>query len=314
MLDTAIQNINQQKEFAKKTLNTPTDKPEQSFENLLAKKSAKLDSKDVKEADLSIANAKDTKDIKDTKALKATQNAKQATNTATAKSVDKGVGSDFELGESKSAESALELKEKMIKNSKTSKETQEDPLLAALAGGAKNAADSTKTSKESTADNKEVASEASKIAPPKAKGTPKTSPNPTALELANNAKFEAKQRQEQQAYLDKTIRDVESVAKSQNLNPSKINLESKANNANIASVANLANTQTQEVTQKIATNEAPESAKQKINYEYENNTDRIAIVNRGIKKPKNITSKISNEYPSKVSEDEAKLKDSPRPF
>jgi len=61
----------------------------------------------------------------------------------------------------------------------------------------------------------------------------------------------------------------------------------------------------------------PASAKEKVEYEYENNIDRIAIVQRGTKKPKNITSKISGEYPAKISEEsnntlKSLLKDRPQ--
>ncbi len=107
----------------------------------------------------------------------------------------------------------------------------------------------------------------------------------------------------------KTLGDVESLAKSKGLNPGKITLQNAENPS----------TQTQEIAQEVKESKPksiPASAKESISYEYENNVDRIAIVQRGVKKPKNITSKISNEYPTKKSDDEGTgaffLKDRPQ--
>ncbi|WP_394976727.1 hypothetical protein [uncultured Helicobacter sp.] len=76
----------------------------------------------------------------------------------------------------------------------------------------------------------------------------------------------------------KTLDDVQELAKDKGLNPTKI----------------IASSQTQETQPKPKA--TPESAKQKIQYEMENIEDRVAVINRGTKKPQNITSKISNIY------------------
>lgn len=76
----------------------------------------------------------------------------------------------------------------------------------------------------------------------------------------------------------KTLDDVQELAKDKGLNPTKIT----------------ASSQTQETQPKPKA--TPESAKQKIQYETENIEDRVAVINRGTKKPQNITSKISNFY------------------
>lgn len=76
----------------------------------------------------------------------------------------------------------------------------------------------------------------------------------------------------------KTLDDVQELAKDKGLNPTKIT----------------ASSQTQETQPKPKA--TPESAKQKIQYETENIEDRVAVINRGTKKPQNITSKISNIY------------------
>lgn len=76
----------------------------------------------------------------------------------------------------------------------------------------------------------------------------------------------------------KTLDDVQELAKDKGLNPTKIT----------------ASSQTQEIQPKPKV--TPESAKQKIQYEMENLEDRVAVINRGTKKPQNITSKISNIY------------------
>ena len=76
----------------------------------------------------------------------------------------------------------------------------------------------------------------------------------------------------------KTLDDVQELAKDKGLNPTKIT----------------ASSQTQET--QLKSKATPESAKQKIQYETENIEDRVAVINRGTKKPQNITSKISNFY------------------
>lgn len=73
----------------------------------------------------------------------------------------------------------------------------------------------------------------------------------------------------------KTLDDVQELAKDKGLNPTKITASSQTQPKSKAT---------------------PESAKQKIQYETENIEDRVAVINRGTKKPQNITSKISNIY------------------
>ena len=81
----------------------------------------------------------------------------------------------------------------------------------------------------------------------------------------------------------KTLEDVQNLAKEKGLNPAAITA-----------------LETQEVAQKPK--RTPESAKQKIEYEAENAEDRVAVINRGRQKPKNITSKISNIYEESKAE------------
>ena len=81
----------------------------------------------------------------------------------------------------------------------------------------------------------------------------------------------------------KTLEDVQNLAKEKGLNPTRVTA-----------------LETQEVAQKPK--RTPESAKQKIEYEAENAEDRVAVINRGRQKPKNITSKISNIYEESKAE------------
>lgn len=81
----------------------------------------------------------------------------------------------------------------------------------------------------------------------------------------------------------KTLEDVRTLAKDQGLNPTKITALEQ-----------------EEISPKPKA--TPESAKQKIQYEVENIEDRVAVINRGTKKPKNITSKISNIYEESKAE------------
>ncbi|MFC3868003.1 hypothetical protein [Helicobacter equorum] len=74
----------------------------------------------------------------------------------------------------------------------------------------------------------------------------------------------------------KTLDDVQELAKDKGLNPTNVS------------------SQAQEIQPKPKA--TPKSAKQKIQYEMENLEDRVAVINRGTKKPQNITSKISNIY------------------
>lgn len=71
-----------------------------------------------------------------------------------------------------------------------------------------------------------------------------------------------------------TLQDVLDVANEHNLNPTKIS-------------AGLALSDTKS---------KPLSATQKLDYEFESKSERVAIINRGKKKPKNVTAKISNIY------------------
>ncbi len=103
----------------------------------------------------------------------------------------------------------------------------------------------------------------------------------------------------------KTLADAERLAKAKGLNPSELKLQTEEEQTPVQNATPAA--------PKIKN--IPSSAKETITYEYENNVDRIAIVQRGVKKPKNITSKISNEYPTKKLDNEnsgaSSLKDRP---
>lgn len=98
------------------------------------------------------------------------------------------------------------------------------------------------------------------------------------------AKLPEPQNKLEQKELDsknpKTLEDVLNLAKEQNLNPTKISAEAESEQPQIASKPK----------------PKPLSATQKIEYEFESKEERVAVINRGVRKPKNITSKISNIY------------------
>ncbi|RDU53028.1 hypothetical protein CQA49_03730 [Helicobacter sp. MIT 00-7814] len=100
------------------------------------------------------------------------------------------------------------------------------------------------------------------------------------------AKLPEPQNKLEQKELDsknpKTLEDVLNLAKEQNLNPAKISAE----------------TESESLQTQVAPKPKPKplSATQKIEYEFESKEERVAVINRGVRKPKNITSKISNIY------------------
>ena len=323
MLD-AMQNsiLNKPDSILDKRPNSPSadvNKLESKFEDMFAKQAKAKSQKEAK--DSSQAQAVDDKNPL-SKALQGKMNKTEGKNTAQADSknelLDKNLSSQiqktqspstkpasqkaqtpsatpasFDFKDTASEDSKIGLQEKIAKSSKENKPKESNPLVEALSTPLNTSSTSTATkiaeSKDSSLDSKAT--------------TPR---------LASMPMPQTKIPQEE-AQAPKTLADVQNLAQAKGLNPSKMSLETQG--ANAQSLA-------QEALETQAKLEAkpksiPASAKEKINYEYENNVDRIAIVQRGTKKPKNITSKISNEYPTKKADDEGKgsvfsLKDAPQ--
>ena len=288
MLD-AMQNaiLNKPDSILEKRPNSPSaeiTKLENKFENILAKQ--------VKESQAKEAQNKEAQtSIKESKADSKGKNNATTKNAAVNKSANTPF--DFKDKENVSEESKIGLQEKIAKSSKEVK-PQDNPLLEALSAplsaGATSSPKVFSDKKEAKAENKNQNTLAQKL------------PRSTTLPQPQKAQRDTTQD-------PKTLGDVESLAKSKGLNPGKITLQNAENPS----------TQTQEIAQEVKESKPksiPASAKESISYEYENNVDRIAIVQRGVKKPKNITSKISNEYPTKKSDDEGTgaffLKDRPQ--
>lgn len=175
----------------------------------------------------------------------------------------------FDFKDETNEDSKIGLQEKIAKSSKENKPRESNPLVEAL-----NAPLMANAGNMATESNTNA-----KMQNP----LPRTMPAPAQMKAAmNGAMNEA-------SPAAKTLGDVEKLAKAQGLNPAKIALETEAQN--------------KPATPKPKT--IPASAKESISYEYENNVDRIAIVQRGTKKPKNITSKINDEYPVKKADEDS---------
>ncbi|TLD96164.1 hypothetical protein LS71_006705 [Helicobacter jaachi] len=309
MLD-SMQNtiLNKPDSIIEKRPNSPmseVSKLESKFENMFAKKAQEA------QADKSPKDAKEVKDAK-TKPLKSTEKkveakakgvegaqvnkAKQPNNAQNvAQSVNaqkegdllaqslqsnktqsnaKAAPSAFDFKDSASEDSKIGLQEKIAKSSKEAKPKEHNPLVEAL---------SAPLSQTNNAQAKAKQELAQKLAP---------MPAPQASKAIEES-------------ADKTLKDVENLAKAKNLNPSKLSVQSTpAQNAPLAQSAQEPEAELAKLVPQKPKG-VPSSAKERINYEYENNTDRIAIVQRGTKKPKNITSKINNEYPVKKADNEA---------
>lgn len=203
----------------------------------------------------------------------------------------------FEIKDTSSKDSKIGLQDKIAKASRENLNSEENPLLQALA--------SASLGKAENAQKGGVSKEASPLPTATAK-TPVIQSMPSPL---------ATQKVESEG--EKTLADVQSLAQAKGLNPTKITaqgLPESTKNPVVQTLLTQEDIQQTTPAQKLRT--IPNSAKEAINYEYENNTDRIAIVQRGVKKPKNITSKISNVYPEKKSDNDTadakvSLKDRP---
>lgn len=226
-----------------------------------------------------------TSHAKKTEDLKATSPKAQASNATV----------PFDFKDTASEDSKIGLQEKIAKSSKENKPKESNPLVEALSTPLSTTATSTANklaeSKDSSADSK-----------------------PQAPRIASMPMPQAKIPQEE-AQGSKTLADVQNLAQAKGLNPSKMSLETQGANAQ-SLVQEALETEAKEA-KPTKPKSIPASAKETISYEYENNVDRIAIVQRGTKKPKNITSKISNEYPTKKADDDSKgsvfsLKDTPQ--
>ncbi|AWK62172.1 hypothetical protein HCN_1540 [Helicobacter cinaedi PAGU611] len=319
MLD-AMQNsiLNKPDSILDKRPNSPSadvNKLESKFEDMFAKQAKAKTQKEAK--DSSQAQAVDYKNPL-SKALQGKMNKTEGKNTAQADSknelLDKNLSSQpqktqspstkptsqkaqtpsavpasFDFKDTASEDSKIGLQEKIAKSSKENKPKESNPLAEALSTplntGSTSTANKIAESKDSSLDSKAT--------------TPR---------LASMPMPQTKIPQEE-TQAPKTLADVQNLAQAKGLNPSKMSLETQGVNAQSLVQEAL---ETQAKPKSI-----PASTKEKINYEYENNVDRIAIVQRGTKKPKNITSKISNEYPTKKANDEGKgsvfsLKDAPQ--
>lgn len=176
----------------------------------------------------------------------------------------------FDFKDETNEDSKIGLQEKIAKSSKENKPKESNPLVEAL-----NAPLMANAGNMATESNTNA-----KMQNP----LPRTMPTPAQMKAAMN---ETLNEAAPEAKAPKTLADVEKLAKAQGLNPAKIALE----------------TESESKPPKPKT--IPASAKESISYEYENNVDRIAIVQRGIKKPKNITSKINDEYPVKKADEDS---------
>ncbi|MCX2717832.1 hypothetical protein OQH61_08815 [Helicobacter sp. MIT 21-1697] len=302
MLD-AMQNaiLNKPDSILEKRPNSPSaevSKLENKFENILAKQQVKQsqakeaqnkETQDAAKETKADSKGKNNADVKSGKLPAQSATTKNVKNAAVNKSANTPF--DFKGKENVSEESKIGLQEKIAKSSKEVK-PQDNPLLEALSAPLSAGAAS---SPKALGDKKEAKPE-------------NKNQNALTQKLPSSTPLSAQSAQKNATQAPKTLGDVESLAKSQGLNPSKITLQNADNPS----------TQTQELAQaqEFKPKSIPASAKESISYEYENNVDRIAIVQRGIKKPKNITSKISNEYPTKKSDDESGggffLKDRPQ--
>lgn len=262
----------------------PTEsKAENNFQKLLAKQAKSADSTDTEKMgiddslfdkarnmkssaqNVSVDNRTQSKHIE---ALAQKMKPLSTSNTATTTKTTSTLPSAADSKDGANTESKVGLQEKTTKNTSGNTKIQENPLLEALStplgAGAHMQAALEKEGKEN----------ATRSTPKISNPAMNTMPKPTQAVMDNTIPA------------TKTLADVEKFAKTQGLNPSKVVLETEHEQKSSEPKAKV----------------IPASAKENISYEYENNVDRIAIVQRGTRKPKNITSKINAEYPSKKTE------------
>lgn len=275
MLDTAVQrNSIKSDSIATDNRNPESSKKFQDgkFESMLAK--AKTQESEAKEAKTESKDVqKDSKDKKIDRAQASKANA------------------PFEFKDSVGGESKIGLQEKISKSTKENPKPQDNPLAQILSSSSLASAQNTAESK-SAQGNEGNAKQVGKIE----SKNPRSSQAPMArsLPLPTQRELDSAQAQlDSQANPIKTLADVQDLAKQKNLNPGKIVLEDEVG--------------AQAMQSRARSKVIPDSAKEQITYEYENNTDRIAVVQRGVKKPKNITSKISPEYPTKKTDEDVEV-------
>lgn len=298
MLDAMQNTILNKPDSAPKRPNSPSaevNKLESKFEDMFAKAAQSKATKDAESAqkvqDKGKGVGQDTEGVlknaikgaqskQGASALEANPTSSKTANTKAATPL-----APFDFKDDSGQDSKIALQEK-IKNAKDTKTPEVNPLIEALSAplaakeANKNASKETKVSgselPQSVGRDVKAQSVALNNVSTQAEQIQKT-PTPINMPAPQKAGSE-----------DKTLADVEKIATAKGLNPSNITLEQEK--------------------EKVAPKPKviPESAKQSISYEYENNVDRIAIVQRGRNKPKNITSKISNEYPvASKTEDES---------
>lgn len=241
------------------------------FESMLAKaKTQEVEAKAQQEAKTESKGVqKDSKDKKQDRTQAQTQVGK--------------ANAPFEFKDSAGGESKIGLQEKISKSTKENQKPQDNPLAQILSSSSLASANVTEGTKGDGKQDGKIDKNSRSSQAPMARSLPL----PTQRELATQAQLDS------QANPVKTLADVQDLAKQKNLNPGKIVLEDEVS--------------VQAMQSRVRSKVIPDSAKEKISYEYENNTDRIAIVQRGVKKPKNITSKISPEYPTKKTDEDVEV-------
>lgn len=281
-------------------------KLENKFEHMFAKAAQDKFKKDVTLAqtkDEKVKSKQDTKEVSKNTNADST-NIKEATTSETAKDTAANKSKQtkattplapFDFKDKTNEDSKISLQEKIAKTKETAKAPDNNPLVEALSASSVATKDSKDNESKVSAPNvaqkspknvdkmaledKNVTSD--KTLPDTAKQSSKAETQSKET-LVQKTPMPMPQRQNEEP---KTLGEVEKIAKAQGLNPSKITLETEK--------------------QTDTPREIPASAKESIKYENENNTDRVAIVQRGTKKPKNITSKISQEYPTKKPDNDS---------
>lgn len=307
MLDTVQNNVSKAESAIQKRPNSPSNevaKLESRFENILSKQTKAQKEKLEREAkakeatkeaqDIKATKATATKDTKDVKGAKEALSAKTETKNKLAqqtKATTSAIDQKADVKESglepntkastsniKATSTKDTLQESRIKTA--SAKTQNSPLAEALSATSASAvaAESSKVDTKAQASAKTTAPSEAPSNAISSNATKAQSQNlakstmPLSTPLATNIASEAK-----------SLADIEQVAKQKGLNPSKISLQSNES----------------EVAQK------PLSAQEKIQYKHEKGDEKVAIIDRGANKPRNITTKISKEYPIKSAEEES---------
>lgn len=296
MLDAMQNTILNKTDSTNKRANSPSaevSKLESKFEDMFAKAAQAKTAKNTESAQKAQNKAKlAEQDSKiPTKNAKATQgkNISSMPNTQSQLAIGKEANAksapltSFDFADNDGQDSKIALQEK-IKNAKESKPAEVNPLIEALSAANK---ESQKTLKADSQPGAEHDKNIQNLVKPAIDKTITGQNEQKLAEQKSPAERLTTMPMPQKVNDEKTLADIERLAQVKGLNPSNIILSKE---------------EEKPATPKVKT--IPASAKESIAYEHENNVDRIAIVKRGTNKPKNITSKISNEYASKKPETE----------